>query len=307
MLDEAGIAWPTRARAPRPARPRPSPSGWPTELLALPEPPTAIFASSDVQATGVLGRGGDRGPAGYPTTCRSIGFDDIELSTYVGLTTVRQPLFDSGYLGGRLLLEALAQPPTRAGGRDGAPARARARRAAHHRAAADGRDRGHPRRGRAVAEIVLDDVWKVYPDGTEAVRALDLAIDDKEFIVLVGPVRLRQDHRAAHGRRPRGDLEGARCSIGDRVVNDVPPKERDIAMVFQNYALYPHMSVFDNMAFGLKLQKLPKAEIDERVRRGGAHPRPRRAARRASRPRSRAVSASGSRWAGPSCATRRRS
>ena len=66
--------------------------------------------------------------------------------------------------------------------------------------------------------------------------------------------------------------------IGDRVVNDVPPKERDIAMVFQNYALYPHMTVFDNMAFGLKLQKVPKQEITQRVREAAPHPRPRRAA-----------------------------
>ena len=96
-------------------------------------------------------------------------------------------------------------------------------------------------------------------------------------------------------------------SIGDRVVNDVPPKERDIAMVFQNYALYPHMSVFDNMAFGLKLQKLPKAEIDDRVRGGGRDPRPRRAAGAASRRRCRAGSVSGWPWDEPSSATRRRS
>ncbi len=116
-----------------------------------------------------------------------------------------------------------------------------------------------------MAEIVLDDVWKVYPDGTEAVRGLDLAIADKEFIVLVGPSGCGK----TTALRMVAGLEGisrGTVRIGDRAVNDVPPKERDIAMVFQNYALYPHMSVFDNMAFGLKLQKVPKDEIQDRVR-----------------------------------------
>jgi multiple sugar transport system ATP-binding protein len=113
--------------------------------------------------------------------------------------------------------------------------------------------------------IVLDDVWKVYPDGTEAVRALSLDIEDKEFIVLVGPSGCGK----TTALRMVAGLEAisrGKVSIGDRVVNTLPPKDRDIAMVFQNYALYPHMSVFDNMAFGLKLQKMPKAKIDERVR-----------------------------------------
>jgi multiple sugar transport system ATP-binding protein len=115
-----------------------------------------------------------------------------------------------------------------------------------------------------VAEIVLDDVWKTFADGTEAVRALSLAIADKEFVVLVGPSGCGKTTalRMVAGLEviSRGTVR-----IGDRVVNDVPPKERDIAMVFQNYALYPHMSVFDNMAFGLKLQKMPRHEIGERV------------------------------------------
>jgi multiple sugar transport system ATP-binding protein len=116
-----------------------------------------------------------------------------------------------------------------------------------------------------MAEIVLDDIWKVYDDGTEAVRALSLDIADGEFMVLVGPsgcgktTALRMV--AGLEQISKGELR-----IGDRTVNEMPPKDRDIAMVFQNYALYPHMSVFDNMAFGLKLQKVPKAEIDERVR-----------------------------------------
>jgi multiple sugar transport system ATP-binding protein len=116
-----------------------------------------------------------------------------------------------------------------------------------------------------MAEIVLDDVWKVYSDGTTAVRSLDLHIDDGEFMVLVGPSGCGKTTalRMVAGLEviSKGEIR-----IADRVVNDVPPKERDIAMVFQNYALYPHMSVFDNMAFGLKLQKVPTREIDERVR-----------------------------------------
>ena len=112
---------------------------------------------------------------------------------------------------------------------------------------------------------MLDDVWKVYADGTEAVRALDLDVGDAEFVVLVGPSGCGK----TTALRMIAGLEAitkGEVRIGDRVVNDVPPKDRDIAMVFQNYALYPHMSVFDNMAFGLKLAKMPRQEIDKRVR-----------------------------------------
>jgi multiple sugar transport system ATP-binding protein len=115
-----------------------------------------------------------------------------------------------------------------------------------------------------MAGIVLEDVWKVFPDGTEAVRALDLDIADKEFVVLVGPSGCGKTTALRMVAGLEAISRGA-ISIGDRVVNDLPPKERDIAMVFQNYALYPHMTVFDNMAFGLKLQKVPKPEIRERV------------------------------------------
>jgi multiple sugar transport system ATP-binding protein len=115
-----------------------------------------------------------------------------------------------------------------------------------------------------LAEIVLDDVWKVYPDGTVAVQALNLDIDDKEFVVLVGPSGCGKTTALRMIAGLESISEGT-VRIGDRVVNDVPPKQRDIAMVFQNYALYPHMSVFENMAFGLKLQKVPKHEINTRV------------------------------------------
>jgi multiple sugar transport system ATP-binding protein len=116
-----------------------------------------------------------------------------------------------------------------------------------------------------MAEIVLDDVSKVYADGTTAVSDLSVGIGDGEFIVLVGPSGCGKTTalRMVAGLE---SITGGTITIGDRVVNTVPPKERDIAMVFQNYALYPHMSVFDNMAFGLKLRKLSKEEVDRRVR-----------------------------------------
>ena len=116
-----------------------------------------------------------------------------------------------------------------------------------------------------MAGIVLDSVSKVYADGTTAVSDLSLDIQEGEFIVLVGPSGCGK----TTALRMVAGLEAishGTVAIGDRVVNEVPPKERDIAMVFQNYALYPHMSVYDNMAFGLKLRKLPKEEIDRRVR-----------------------------------------
>ena len=110
VLDAAGIDWKPELVRHGP-HDRTVAHGLAAQLLALPEPPTAIFASSDVQATGVLAAAADDGRR-VPEGVSVIGFDDIELSAYVGLTTIRQPLFDSGYLGGRLLLEALAQPPT---------------------------------------------------------------------------------------------------------------------------------------------------------------------------------------------------
>jgi len=116
-----------------------------------------------------------------------------------------------------------------------------------------------------VAEIALEKVSKVYPDGTRAVRDLDLAIDDGELIVFVGPSGCGKTSalRMIAGLEEITDGE---IRVGDRVVNDLPPKDRDIAMIFQNYALYPHMSSYDNMAFALKMRGLDKAEIDRRVR-----------------------------------------
>ncbi|MDP9020349.1 MAG: sn-glycerol-3-phosphate ABC transporter ATP-binding protein UgpC [Actinomycetota bacterium] len=115
-----------------------------------------------------------------------------------------------------------------------------------------------------MAEVVLEGIEKVYPDGTKAVADLDLSIGDGEFIVLVGPSGCGKTTalRMVAGLE---EISGGQVRIGDRVVNGVPPKDRDIAMVFQNYALYPHLSVRENMGFGLKLRKVPGAEIDRRV------------------------------------------
>src|ERR671936_1492190 len=115
-----------------------------------------------------------------------------------------------------------------------------------------------------MAKIVLDNVTKVFPDGTRAVRSLSLDVEDGSLIVLVGPSGCGKTTALRMVAGLEEVTEGE-IRIGDRVVNEVAPKDRDIAMVFQNYALYPHMSVFENMAFGLKLRRMNKPEIDERV------------------------------------------
>jgi len=114
-----------------------------------------------------------------------------------------------------------------------------------------------------MAQVVLKDLNKKY-DEVHAVKDVNLTIRDKEFMVLVGPSGCGKTTtlRMVAGLE---EITAGEIAIGDRVVNDLPPKDRDIAMVFQNYALYPHMSVYDNMAFGLKMRKFPKAEIGKRV------------------------------------------
>ena len=114
-----------------------------------------------------------------------------------------------------------------------------------------------------MAQVVLKDLNKKY-DEVHAVKDVNLTIRDKEFMVLVGPSGCGKSTtlRMVAGLE---EITSGEIAIGDRVVNDLPPKDRDIAMVFQNYALYPHMSVYDNMAFGLKMRKFAKPEIQKRV------------------------------------------
>jgi multiple sugar transport system ATP-binding protein len=120
-----------------------------------------------------------------------------------------------------------------------------------------------------VAEIEFQDVAKIYPDGTRAVDGLDLQIPDGEFMVFVGPSGCGKTTALRMVAGLEEISEGA-IFIGDRVVNNVSPKDRDIAMVFQTYALYPHMTVEENLAFGLKLRKLTKPEIGRRVHSAAA-------------------------------------
>ncbi len=117
-----------------------------------------------------------------------------------------------------------------------------------------------------MATVELDSINKVYDNGFHAIHDLDLEIQDKEFLVLVGPSGCGKS-TALRMIAGLESITGGEMKIGDRVVNDVEPKDRDIAMVFQNYALYPHMSVYDNIGFALKLAKVPKEEIDQRVRK----------------------------------------
>jgi multiple sugar transport system ATP-binding protein len=115
-----------------------------------------------------------------------------------------------------------------------------------------------------MARVALEKVSKIYPGGVKAVDSIDLHIADREFVVLVGPSGCGKTTTLRMVAGLEEISEGI-IKIGERVVNDVPPKSRDIAMVFQNYALYPHMSVYKNMAFGLKLRGMPRAEINKRV------------------------------------------
>src|SRR4051812_24048702 len=115
-----------------------------------------------------------------------------------------------------------------------------------------------------MAQVTLENVMKVYPDGTEAVKDLSLEIADGELVVFVGPSGCGKTTalRMVAGLE---EITSGTIRIGERVVNHLPPRERDIAMVFQNYALYPHKSVYDNLAFGLRMRKIAKGEQRRRV------------------------------------------
>ena len=116
-----------------------------------------------------------------------------------------------------------------------------------------------------MASLSLQHINKAYPNGFEAVKDFNLESEDKEFIIFVGPSGCGKSTtlRMVAGLE---EITSGTLKIGDKVMNDVEPKDRDIAMVFQNYALYPHMTVYDNMAFGLKLRKVPKDQIDKMVK-----------------------------------------
>src|SRR6476620_4183415 len=120
-----------------------------------------------------------------------------------------------------------------------------------------------------MAQVAFERVAKVYPDGTRAVSGMSLEIEDGEFMVLVGPSGCGKTTALRMVAGLEEISEGV-LSIGDRVVNHVPSPDRDIAMVFQSYALYPHLSVYENIAFGLRLKKMSKADIDERVKRASS-------------------------------------
>ena len=120
-----------------------------------------------------------------------------------------------------------------------------------------------------MATITFESVTKIYPGGTEAVTDLDLEIGDGEFMVLVGPSGCGKSTALKMVAGLEGVSRGT-VAIGDEIVNDLPPRDRDVAMVFQDYALYPHMTVFENLGFALKIRKVPKKGIEERVRQTAA-------------------------------------
>ncbi|MDU3828405.1 MAG: ATP-binding cassette domain-containing protein, partial [Peptostreptococcus sp.] len=116
-----------------------------------------------------------------------------------------------------------------------------------------------------MAKVKLENICKSYDNGFNAVKDVNIDIDDKEFIVLVGPSGCGKSTtlRMIAGLE---EISSGKLTIDDKLVNHVEPKDRDIAMVFQNYALYPHMTVYENMSFALKLRKMPKDEIDKKVK-----------------------------------------
>src|ERR1051325_3787255 len=115
-----------------------------------------------------------------------------------------------------------------------------------------------------MAAVAFERVTKEYADGIKAVNDLQLEVEDKEFMILVGPSGCGKT-TALRMLAGLEDISDGRIRIGERVVNHVPARDRDIAMVFQSYALYPHMSVYDNIAFGLRMRGTPKKDIDSRV------------------------------------------
>ena len=155
-----------------------------------------------------------------------------------------------------------------------------------------------------MAAVTFSDVSKIFPDGTKAVADLDLETEDEEFMVLVGPSGCGKTTalRMVAGLE---EISEGEIRIGDRIVNDVSPKDRDIAMVFQTYALYPHLKVLDNIAFSLRLRKMKKEEI--RQARASTRPRSSALTRSSTRSHANSLAANGnaSRWDARSSASPR--
>ena len=157
-----------------------------------------------------------------------------------------------------------------------------------------------------MARIELDAVTKQFPDGTTAVSSLDLSVGDGELLVLVGPSGCGKT-TALRMIAGLEDVTSGTISIDGRPVNDVEPRHRDIAMVFQSYALYPHLSVYDNMAFSLKYRKAAKSDIRQRVAEAAQDPGARAVPPAQAAAAVRRASGSGSRWAGRSSGSLARS
>ncbi len=155
-----------------------------------------------------------------------------------------------------------------------------------------------------MARVSLDGVNKIYDNGFHAIHDLNLDIADNEFLVLVGPSGCGKS-TALRMIAGLETITSGELRIDDRVVNDVEPKDRDIAMVFQNYALYPHMTVYDNIGFALKLARVPKPEIDSRVRKARRDPRARVVPQPQARSAVRRPAPARARWGEPSCANPR--
>ncbi len=243
-----------------------------SDLLSLPEPPSAILAGSAALAFGTLHAAYDAGRQ-VGDDLALIVFDDPSSAAHAvpPLTAVRQPVWDVGRALAELLvgvIEGTAADSIRAASiatdRSSLMRRNPPTTVGRHTWRTRWAFAGTIAGERTVASIKFEHVEK-YFGNVHVLKDLNIDVADREFLVLVGPSGCGKT-TALRLLAGLEEISDGSIYIGDRRVNDVAPKDRDIAMVFQSYALYPHMSVYDNMAFGLKLRKTPKAEIDRRVK-----------------------------------------